>query len=86
MVCLRYIIVNTLQKGVNKDDGNNNDDNKGKKLSLYKPGQALRPPGGWLRLQEFIYNRHMKVAKLSTLRTGRLYPKEIPLVLNSVRG
>jgi len=90
-ICLRYIIVNTLHKGVNKDDAddnnnNKNNNNKGKKLSLYKPGQAFRPPGGWLRLQEFIDNRHMKVARLSALRTSRLYPKEIPLVLISVRG
>ena len=26
MVCFRYIIVNTLQKGDNKDDNDNNDD------------------------------------------------------------
>jgi hypothetical protein len=94
MVCFSYIIVNTMHKGDNKDDddddddnnNNNNNNNKGKKLSLYKPGQALRPPGGWLRPQEFIDNRHMKVASLSALRTGRLYPKETPLVLISVRG
>ena len=79
MVCLKYVIVNTLHKGVHKDDddddNDNNNNNKGKKLSLYKPGQALRPPGGWLRLQEFTDNRHMKVTRLSALRTGRLYPQ-----------
>jgi len=38
------------------------------------PGQALK---GYKRLHlpEFIGNRHMNVAKFSTLRNGRLYPQ-----------
>jgi hypothetical protein len=54
------------------------------KLFRYRP---LQVPGGSrrLRLLEFLDNRHMKVVRLSALRTGFLYPQEIFLVLISVR-
>ena len=74
MVYFRYIIVNTLHKGDNKDDddddddNNNNNNNNAKNLTLYKPRQALRPQGGWLGLQEFLDNRHMNVARSPTHR------------------
>ena len=54
---------------------------KGKAIPL----QALRGPEGSRRLR-FQDSRHMKVVRLSALRTGHLYPQEIFLVLNSVRG
>jgi hypothetical protein len=42
------------------------------KQTHYWPGQVQRAPGGWVsRFQE---NRHMKVVRLSALRTGHLYP------------
>jgi hypothetical protein len=44
------------------------------------PLQALAGPEGSRRLR-----RHMKVARLSSLRTGLLYPHKIFLVLISVR-
>ena len=42
------------------------------KLSLYRPGQA---PGGFrrFRLPGFLEDWHMKVIRLSDLRTGRHY-------------
>jgi hypothetical protein len=39
-----------------------------------------------LRLPIFQDSRHMKVVRLSTIRTGRLYPQEILPVVVCVRG
>jgi hypothetical protein len=51
------------------------------------PLQAWTGPWGSrrLRLPEFVDNQHMKVVRLSALRTGRLYHQKGFLVLISVR-
>jgi hypothetical protein len=49
--------------------------------------QARAGPDGSrkLRFPEFLYNRHMKMVRLSTLSIGRIYPQETSLVLIYVR-
>ena len=55
------------------------------KISLYSPGHAHRVPWRLMPL-EFLDNRHIKVVRLSDLRTGCLYLQGIFLVLISVVG
>ena len=54
------------------------------KQARYRPGVAQRIPGSLF--SQISWQRHRMVVRFSALRTGRLYPQEIHLVLISIRG
>ena len=62
-------------------DNTRNTRHKKVNQSRYRPVVAQRVPGS-----QVLWQRHRKVVRLSVLRTGRIYPQEILLVLISVRG
>jgi hypothetical protein len=54
------------------------------KQSRYSPGVAQRVAGN--KGSQISWQRHRMIVSLSALRTGRLYPQELHVVLISVRG
>jgi hypothetical protein len=52
------------------------------------PVHSWRGPEGSrrLRMSEFLHNRHSKVERSTALRTGRLYPQKVYMVLISAKS
>jgi hypothetical protein len=78
---MRTVVSRSINDKYGITNSGNDYENMKVKQSHYRPGQAHK-----VEAPRFQDNRHMKMVRLTALRTSRLYPQEIFLVLISARG